>query len=326
MGRIGSFVRGLWRRSFASQGEESTLPDEGTRRVEDLATILQRLVDAWVEVGRGLSVVPPPTSPAGTYAAQFEAFKSDGPANLGHAPGQYSGLYVEAISQQLLALKALLKARAITVGLWPLVRAELELAGRVSWLLEPDLGPRSGERRVARFYLESVSSLQRERFTAGKFDKAQAKKLKSERDAKIFEARSVFGVFAPDLPGMDKIETWELHGEILPGLGAGALKFVDLCLSTGAGLYDILSDYSHPSLTAILRQTTAVDIGGITSRPWLTTLDTVQEQVRLACIISYKACHLLAGYYALDDSPLERWADSVPHSWFIAGVGDASGA
>lgn len=158
MGRIGPFVRGLWRRFFVSQGEKPSLSDDGDRRVEYLAATLQRLVDAWFEVGRGLSVVPPPTSAAGTDAAQFAAYKPDGPANVGHAPGQYAGLYVDAISQQLLALKALLDAKALTVGPWPLVRAELELAGRVSWLLEPNLGPKSGERRVARFYLESSRS------------------------------------------------------------------------------------------------------------------------------------------------------------------------
>lgn len=319
MGQTGSFVAASG--EGRSQGVEVHLSDDGDRRVEDLAAILQRLVAAWFELGRGLIMLPPPMSPAGADVAQFEAFKPNAPANVSHAPGQYAGLYVETISQQLLALKALLNARALTVGPWPLVRAELELAGRVAWLLEPDLGPRSGERRVARFYLESVSSLQRGRFTAGKFDKAQAKKLKSERDGKIAEARSVFGVFAPDLSGINKIETWELRGEILPGLGAGVSKFVDLCLSTGAGLYDFLSDYSHPSLTATLLQTTAVDIGGVMIRPWLTTVDTVEEQVRLACIIFYKACHLLAGYYALDDSPLERWAASVPTDWFSDGVG-----
>lgn len=270
--------------------------------------------------------MPPPTSPAGADAAQFAVSKPASPKNIGYAPGQYAGLYVEAMCQHLLALRALLNGDALTIGPWPLVRAELELAGRVAWLLEPALGPTSGERRVARFYLEATSSLQRERFTSGKFDNARARKLKRERDAKVVEARSVFGTFTPDLSGMGKIETWELHGEMMPGLGAGASKFVDLCLSKGAGLYDFLSDYSHPSLTAILRQTTAVDIEGITSRPWLTTLDTVEEQVRLACLIFYKACYLLVGYYALDESPLERWADTVPDAWFTAGIGPAAGS
>lgn len=281
--------------------------------------IVQRLVTAWFEVGSGLSVVPPPTSPAGADAAQFAVFKPDGPKNVGHAPGQYAGLYVDAMSQHLVALKALLDAKTLTVGPWLLVRAELELAGRVSWLLEPNLGPEPGERRVARFYLEAISSLQRERFTAGKLDRARAKQLKGERDAKIAEAKSVFGVFAPDLSGMDKVETWEIHGEKMLGLGAGATHFVDRCFTKGVGLYDFLSDFSHPSLTTILRQTTKVDTGGVARRPWLTALDIVEAQARIGCLIFYKACHLLAGHYALEPSPLENWAAAAPTAWFVDG-------
>lgn len=303
---------------------DRTIDGGATTRIAELSAALERLVAAWFEVGHGLGVVPPPTSPAGADAVQFAVFKPDGPKNVGHAPGQYAGLYVEAIGQHLLALRALLDAKALTVGPWPLVRAELELAGRISWLLEPDLGPTSGERRVARFYLEAISSLQRERFTAGKLDKAQAKQIKRERDAKIAEAKSVFGTFAPDLSGMDKIETWELHGEMIPGLGAGATQFVDTCFAKGVGLYDFLSDFSHPSLTAIFRQTTKVDADGVTRRPWLTTLDIVEDQARIGCLILYRACQLLVGYHALDESPLERWADTVPTAWFTAGAGLAT--
>lgn len=327
MGGIGRILRRLRQKLWAgAPAEASGVSDNAGQRAAEVTLILQRLVDAWFEVGIGLSVVPPLTSPAGADAAQFAVFKPDGPKNVGHAPGQYAGLYVDAISQHLLALKALVDAKTLTVGPWPLVRAELELAGRVSWLLEPDLGPRSGERRVARFYLEAISSLQRERFTAGKLDKTRAKQLKRERDAKIAEAKSVFGVFTPDLSGMDKIETWEVHGEKMLGLGAGATHFVDTCFTKGFGLYDFLSDFSHPSLTAILRQTTKVDTDGVARRPWRTELDIVEAQARIACLIFYKACYLLAGYYALDESPLESWAETVPAAWFTDGLGDTAGS
>lgn len=326
MGGIGRILRGFRRRLSGAPGEASGASDDVSQRVAELAVILRRLVDAWLELGSGLSVVPPPTSPADADAAQFAVFKPNGPQNVGHAPGQYAGLYVDAISQHLLALKALLDAKTLTVGPWPLVRAELELAGRVSWLLEPDLGSKSGERRVARFYLEAISSLQRERFTAGKLDKTRAKQRKRERDAKIAEATSVFVVFTPDLSGMDKIETWEMHGEKMLGLGAGATHFVDTCFTKGSGLYDFLSDFSHPSLTAILRQTTKHDADGVTRRPWRTELDIVEAQTRIACLIFYKSCYLLAGYYALDESPLESWADTVPAAWFTEGLGSTAGS
>jgi len=292
------------------------VPEELVTRLLQLAEVCRSLVAAWLEVGRELGDVPTSTTQAGTDAAQFAHFKSDGPPNVAFAPGQYAGLYVDAMGQQLQAVEALLRAQRLTLGPWPLVRAELEFAGRVAWLLEPKLGERSGERRVARFYLEVLSSLQRERFTAGKFDRARAKLVKREREAKLAEARSVFGEIDVDFSSMGKLAEWTIHGETLAGLGQGASLFVDVCFTNASALYDFLSDFSHPSLTALLRQTKKVEVDGVVRRPFVADGNAIEHQARLACVIFYKACHLVAAYYALDGAPLERWAGDAPSSWF----------
>lgn len=69
------------------------------------------------------------------------------------------------------------------------------------------------------------------------------------------------------------------------------------------------------------RQTTKTEINGVTTRPWVVGLDVVEHQARLACLILYKACHLVAGYYDIDASALERWANSVPSTWFNEELG-----
>lgn len=180
--------------------------------VDKAAEACASLFDAWAEVGRGGARVPAATTPAGRDLRQFSEFKPDGPPNLAYAAGQSAGIYVNAIGRHVLALEALIRARQVAVAPWPLVRASLELAGRVAWLLEPDLGDRSGERRAARFYLETISSFQRERYTSGKHDKRQARQAKTARDANVAEASSVFGEIELDF-AIDKIETWVIHGE-----------------------------------------------------------------------------------------------------------------
>lgn len=271
---------------------------------------------AWVEVGAGLAAVPSPASSAGSDAIQFVESKPGGPTNIAFAPGQYAGLYVDGIGQHLLALETLVSAGRVTIAPWPLIRAELELAGRVAWLLEPDLGEQSGERRVARFYMELISSHQRERFTAGKLSRSREKEAKKARDAKLEEARSVFGSLELDFSSIDKIESWVISDESFKGLGEGARLFVQLCFLKSSGLYDFLSDYSHPSLTAFARQTSEIVSDGVTTRPWVVELDTVEHEVRLACLVFYKACQILAGYFNIEASALDRWAESVPPKWF----------
>lgn len=292
------------------------VPEEVGVRLLSLAEHCRALVAAWFEIGPGLAVPPVETSPAGLDARQFRQFKADGPDNVEFGPGQQACLYVDAIGQQLLAIEALLRARRVVGALWPIVRAQLEVAGRVAWLLDPEVSARSGEVRVARLYLEVISSIQRERFTASKFSPPTAKKAKEQRDKRIAEARAIFGDFDLDLAAPQNMETWTIHDQKLPGLGAGVDLFIDLCLGGTKGLYDFLSDYSHPSLLTAARQTARVDAEGVSVRPWVIPGDVIEHQVRLACLILYKSCHLVAGYYALDDAALESWADTVPDTWF----------
>jgi hypothetical protein len=292
--------------------------------MDRLAGYCRALVNAWFETARGLAAGPTVDSPAAADAEQLRKAKPDAPVNIEHGAGQQAGLYVDAIAQHLLAIEALLRARRVGVSLWPLVRAQLEVAGRVAWLTDPRVGQRAGEVRVARLLLEMISSLQRERFTAGKYDKAHAKHAKRLRDEKIAEAGSLFNQVDLSLTSIEEFGSWTINGEGLPSLGGAANLFVGLHFSGQAkALYDLLSDYSHPSLVGIDRQTTIIEIDGVSTRPWTVGFDTVESQIRLACMVLYKAAHMIVGYYGLDESPLERWADEVPTTWFGLDMNEA---
>ena len=132
----------------------------------------------------------------------------------------------------------------------------------------------------------------------------------------IAEATAVYGDLNLDLSKIENIETWTIHDEPYLGLGAAVQRFTDLCFTEASGLYDHLSDYSHPSLLATTRQTTSGEGDGVTSRTWTVDVTTIEHQTRLTCLILYKAAHLIADYYDTDAAQLERWADFAPPAWF----------
>lgn len=309
------------------------MPDEPPRTAEDAAWVnvaeaaaadMDRLADhcrslvtAWFETARGNAVQPGARSPAARDAWQFRHVRPGAPENVEHGPGQQAGLYVDAIGQHILAIEALLRARRVAVALWPLVRAELELAGRIAWLLDPGIEQQAGEVRVARLYLEMISSFQRDRYTAENFDKAAEKRSKTARDQKLAEARGLFERVEVDLSSPEAFGNWNIGGEALPGLGTAVDAFLEVSFKgKSKALYDILSDYSHPSLSAIARQTMPVEVEGVALRPWTVEIEIVERQVHYACAILYKAAHYVASYYELDASPLEQWVNGVPAVWF----------
>jgi hypothetical protein len=295
------------------------VPDEFGSLLDEFADICDGLVAACSEVASGSADLPAPSSPLASEASVFRATYPHAETNLEYGPTQGAATYVDSIRLQLASISALLRAREVVGSLWSIVRAELETAGRVAWILDPTIQQPAGEVRVARYYLEVISSLQRARFTTSKYDAAAAKVFKKQRDTTIAAAKDLFADFALELDSPEIMSAWMLHGEPLLGLGAGANLFAELCLSgPGKALYDILSDYSHPSLLSIELQTRLVDDGEVASHPWVVTPEIVEHQCRWACTILYKACQLVAAYMQVDASALERWADDVPAKWFSA--------
>lgn len=150
------------------------------------------------------------------------AFPRDRPANVEHAHGQMAGDMINAVVLLLQSIVTLLRAEPlITLGIWPLVRAELEYAGRITWLLEPLTGEDAGRRRVARGMLEHLSAMQRQRFTAGKWNRAQAAKFKKARTEIRGRVTALFDDVHTPLDAPESIAEWKIGGKNMVTLGRG---------------------------------------------------------------------------------------------------------
>lgn len=292
--------------------------------LDDLAAECHALVLAWHKFGRRLGEPRSATAPAIRDEEFVVAAAPHAPAGLGAAPGACSGLYVSAIGQHLKAVAVLLEAREVTVSVWPLVRAELEVAGRVGWILDPGVegAPVNGMQRVARFYIESLSSLQRARFTAKRTrNTSEVRRLKKARTELVAEIESNFSDCSLPMDDQKLIEGWRVGSEVNVGLGMAADNFARARFGDARGMYDIQSDFSHPSLYHLRHATRHVDIGGMLELHYEIEAGTIEWQVQVACLVLYAAAHYLASYYGLEGQELEDWADACAKrfpTWFLA--------
>ncbi len=282
-----------------------------------LAGLCESLVVSWRQIGRQAGAGAPPDAQVSLDAGDARRSLANRPKNIEYAASQISGELVGAISLLLQAVATQLRARPLVpLTIWPLVRAELEYAGRVAWLLEPLPGTDAGSRRVARALLEQLSSLQRGKYTASKHSGSLAKQRKRERDDLLSSIKSLFSDVHIPLETPEQIAEWTIGGETMLSLGKANDLFVSLNFTSGKAIYDTLSDHSHPSIMALARQSVAEESEGMTFTSYPPNDEVLDFQVRLGCLILYKAAHTILGYHGLDADSLEQWADTVPPHWF----------
>ena len=92
--------------------------------------------------------------------------------------------------------------------------------------------------------------------------------------------------------------------------------------ATNAKLYDSVSRFAHPSMTAIAQQA-SMKVGkdgepykqlSYHAEPW-----AVDWQAQTACCALAAATGVVAGYYGLDASPIRAWEETAQAyfpSWF----------
>lgn len=284
----------------------------------DLANLCDGLVVAWHGDAAASAKGASPTSQAAIDLAEVVQLIPDGIlTNLGHAHEQMAGQMVDAIGLLVQSMGTLLRAEPlITLGLWPIVRAEVEYAGRVAWLLQSFEDEGAGNRRVARALLEQLSGLQRQRLTAEKWDSLQAKKFKLARNALLAKIHAVFDDIHIPMTKPDDIAEWRIGGEKMMPLGKAATLFFSLNVSNGKALYDILSDCSHPSVISLALQSTKSNEDDVTIWSYPATPQVLDFQVRLGCIALYKSALSLLNYFGYSSASIETWAAAAPGHWF----------
>lgn len=296
-----------------------------------LSANLEHQLDEWAHTCRGLwaawesfALALARDAREGSIAhADFTAFAAKHPdANprIGHAAGRWGSRYVAGMGAHLLGLAALLEQRELRLSVWAVVRAELELAGRAAWLIGPDIDSSCpSDTRAARFLMEALADARRhERAARSRKDadarralKKAVQRVEADIDVTFPGHASLVGI-PEDIDNPD----WELSGEKAVGLSAGVKLFAHVAFDGAPGLYDSFSRLAHPSFVTLEKLAPTSKREQTVVSDYVTSEEQVVELVRLACLSFYKAAHLVAGYFLIDDSPLEEWAKESPANWF----------
>lgn len=280
------------------------------------------LWEAWLEIASQLARPAPVTAPASGYARAFAAKHGAARPSVAFAAGQYAGRYVSGMGAHVLGLAALVSAREFRLSYWAAVRAELELGGRVCWLIAPEKDGTLPEPdvQVARVLMEALADARRHAKRA-KTTKLVAGSRRIFNDAVAEVEADLTAVFPGwALKGMpeeqqEEADKWHIGGERYVGLSAGVKKFADFAFEGVPGLYDLLSAMAHPSVISlgILAPVRIED--GVAVAEYSLKLEELESIVQLACVAFYRAAMLVVMYYELDDSPLMAWS-ATRLGWF----------
>jgi hypothetical protein len=302
-------------REAVGMTEESTL---FWNNVDLLAIQCESIVAAWGQVASQGAVGAADGSPAAADRTFASKFIPTDDAEIEHLVMAWPGLaarYVDTMALYISGISALLGKHQVAITLWPLIRAEVETAGRVWWFLDPgtEEKPVVGMSRLARFMMEWVLSACFEKRTASIRGLAvQEREWRAERERRKALTRHIFRRAVSSLdwgePGDEG--NWSIGSERYAGLGAAVRRFAD---DVGArGLYDVLSAYSHPSIDPMLRQTDMRPRPeGFHQLVYPLRWDVIEWQCKVACLALYRTAHLVVAYNGFDGACLEAWADAA---------------
>ncbi|MFD9829015.1 hypothetical protein ACFWXB_16205 [Tsukamurella tyrosinosolvens] len=278
--------------------------------LDDLSAAAVDLVAGWDALAARCGDTLAATSPCAEEARSFPPEQAD-PEVAARTIVADCVVYVAAASQQLRMLAKLDQTDLVLNG-WGITRTIVEYCSRVAWLLAPDASPRN---RLARWYMERISSAQRTRKAAKSMrDNPAAARAKKRRDTILADARTVF-------PGAEMYSEaepagWSIGGEPYVGLSKAADMFGRKYLNS-KGLYDVLSGLTHPSLELLAQQTQTTPRSGARFKAFVARTEIVHWQFAVACLAVRWAAQHVAAYLEVEASDLEAWLDR--HSVFHGG-------
>jgi hypothetical protein len=289
---------------------------ESATALDAYADLLQAGDGVWDDLGHQLGTSRPADALVSLDGAAVSIQKLDWPKGVVQAVGMMAAQYVAAIAQYTRGLEALVRSRQVILPPWPVVRGQLELAGRVGWLLEPESA--GGERvppqvRVARYHMEALASLCRRRYSLGVMNakKSVVNLVKAKRDEVRDQTEILFDDAFLDWSEPGDEGKWKVGGETYVGLGGGIKRFTHVTMLGARGMYDTLSDYSHPSPLILTSLSAEYEHDGHRTFDWEIDTDQFVWIVHGSAAILYGAARLVAGYHRLDDTQLEAWYSQV---------------
>jgi hypothetical protein len=271
--------------------------------MDDWASLLRAVALLGAEVGRANSSGPRLGSPLAIQVNELLTHPTLPQGALELVTRDSLG-YLSMAGRHCLAVSRLLAGREAFVSLLPLLRAQLEIYGRIAWFLEPADGAANRilpHRRVARHHMDILASLCRRRYSASRRgDPASAvKPLKRERDAARRQTLELFPSAQLDWSKPGDEDQWHCGDDDYLGLGGGADLFNRVMSAQARGHYDSLSDFAHPSIITARQLTRANEQNGYISYDWHVDIKDVARQVWNCGAMHAQATKLAASWLGL---------------------------
>lgn len=275
---------------------------------------LERLSEAWVATATQLRQMPTADCQARQEDALIVATHVDwGPHEAFHA-GLDAGRLIDAATRHIDALRTLTISGHIALTLYPSLRTAVEHIAHAAWLLDPEI---TAEQRVARRWMLKLADSYRHRWLTStvRASNTDMKASKRARDRVRAEVHKRF----PDADLDWTLEQdplgppWEIAGQHYPGLNEAIRRFIAYGGFTRLhGLYDQLSQFTHPNLhTALASATQPVEHDGFVQFGYKVDADHTIRLLRLAAGVLYRAGAVVYSFFSLDPAPLEGWADEA---------------
>jgi hypothetical protein len=259
-----------------------------------------------------------PEGPAAGSAAQLEHERlQHDPPYPSRAPSlvpMTSYFYLSTVAEHMGGLGALYASEEVAYPPPLLIRAVVEHAARVVWLLDNEIDVRD---RLARAYLEELSSHVEYKKTIGRLAGKQSDEYKQAGEALKGlrkEAGDAFGEKVVDEAGVHRI-----RGASMPGLEDCVALFIsklmtDAPIPDARGVYDRISNLCHPTSYTHAERWKVVDHEGeqrLASNVGATDHD---RPARLAMAAFCQAVKHLASYNGWEHTQLDALIDRLPPS------------
>ena len=205
-------------------------------------------------------------------------------------------------------------------------RSCIEHAQRACWLLAPTHEGQNtmdsrltARQRAARANLEELYSSRHHRDTLKKL----SKDLETESyvhaelistTIELERLRSHLPVVFGDESKVDgEPATWRIEGQQILGLTTvSEWYFETMALSSGLGVYDLLSAWTHPTIWTIRELQNGVIVDGQDLRAiWASKLSFIENLSAVSCTTLYRMLNQLSTYFGLSDMPAHSWAQQL---------------
>lgn len=287
-----------------------SLPPALAEKLDARSALLRTCWAAWRATAKQMAFVPGPESRVAAEDALLTSVHSDWGEHPAGSAAFLAVRLVDAASQHLLGLKALVDGRQLVLPPWPVLRAEIEHLARAAWILDPEITPES---RVARGWLELLHGAHHRRWALGAL-KAARSEIRAARDLREATRAELARRFPDAVLGEwtqpRDPPPWSVGGETYPSIGAACRRFFAIAgITESQGIYDLLAAASHPAPQELMAISPPVAVDARLEFPWTIDEGLLLRLLRGAAVSMYRSAWIVCSYFGLDGSALELWAD-----------------